>query len=206
MTNNGSPGLSYYLPEPDKIRTVLQIPGSHTLYAGPLSCTRRHAIHAMQFGDRKNISFLFITEADVISGRYEELIVQSIGQLLAVVEPSPHIFFIAVFCIDDFLGTDEAALLDTLRKTYPDRQFALEHIDPVTLDEQINMGTRKHANLYSFIKPAAKHDNGINFLGNFVSLEPECEFLSLLRKWGCDPVRELFQCQNYDEYKDLGKS
>lgn len=206
MANNGGPGLTYYLPEPDKVHTVLHIPGSHTLYVGPLSCTRRHAIHESEFGDRKDASFLFITEADVVSGRYEELMVESVGSLIELLEPSPHIFFLAVFCIDDFLGTDEAALLDRLRGTYPDRQFAMEHIDPVSLDEALNMGMKKHVNLYSFIKPAYEHDRGVNFLGNFVSLEPECEFLTLLRSWGCGPVRELFHCESYEGYQDMGKS
>ncbi len=149
---------------------------------------------------------MFITEADVISGRYEDLMVESVGKLIELLDPSPHIFFLAVFCIDDFLGTDETAMLERLRAAYPDRQFAMEHIDPVSLDEARNMGMKKHVNLYSFIKPALKHDRGVNFLGNFVSLEPECEFLALLKKWNAGPVRELFHCRTYEEYQDMGKS
>lgn len=206
MVNSGGPGLTYYLPEPEKLHTVLHIPGSHTLYVGPLSCMRRHAIHETKFGNRRDASFLFITETDVVSGRYEELMVESIGNLIELLEPSPHIFFIAVFCIDDLLGTDEDALLQTLRGIYPDRQFAMEHIDPVSLDETLNMGMRKHANLYSFIKPVVRHDRGVNFLGNFVSLDPKCEFLALLRSWNCGPVRELFHCESYEDYQDMGKS
>ena len=159
-----------------------------------------------KYGNRRDASFLFITEADVISGRDEELMVESVGKLIELLDPSPHIFFLAVFCIDDFLGTDETAMLERLRAAYPDRQFAMEHIDPVSLDEARNMGMKKHVNLYSFIKPALKHDRGVNFLGNFVSLEPECEFLALLKKWNAGPVRELFHCRTYEEYQDMGKS
>ncbi len=198
--------LAYYLPEPAKVHTVLRIPGSHTLYIGPLSCTRRHMVHAREYGDAGNVSSLFISEADVISGRYEDLVAESIAELSELINPTPHIFFLAVFCIDDFLGTDEEALLERLRSEYPENQFAVQHIDPVSLNDKMNMGSKKNATFYSFIKPGQPKDKGINFVGNFVSLEKDNDFLALLEKWGIGPVRELFHCETYEDYQKMGKS
>ncbi len=198
--------LAYYLPEPAKPHTILRIPGSHTLYIGPLSCTRRHIVHAHEYGDVGNVSSLFISEADVISGRYEDLVVDSIAELSKIINPAPHIYFLAVFCIDDFLGTDEEALLDRLCSEYPGNQFVVQHIDPVSLNDKMNMGSKKNAALYSFIMPGQVKDNGINFIGNFVSLEKDNDFLALLDKWGIGPVRELFHCETYDDYQDMGRS
>lgn len=199
--------LSYYLPKPVKPHTVLHIPGSHTLFIGPSSCGRRHAFHASEYGDRKHISFLFITEADVISGDYETIIGDAIAELLEILMPEPHIFLLDVFCIDDFLGTDETALLEQLQLRFPDRRFAVEHIDPVTLMENKGKGKmKKQKSLYTFLNPVKQHDSGINFLGNFVSLEPECEFLQLLRDWKTEPVRELFHCETYEAYQDMARS
>lgn len=202
-----SSGLSYYLPDVDKVHTVLHIPGSHTLFIGPSACTRRHAFHAMEYGDRRHVSFLFITEADVVSGDYENLVGDAVADLLAVLDPAPHIFLLAVFCIDDFLGTDEDALLCRLLERFPDRRFAVDHIDPVTLGENPKKGMMKgHVNLYMFLRPEAEHDAGVNFLGNFVSLDPRCDFLSFLRDRGMGPVRELFSCTTYEEYQAMAKS
>ena len=202
-----SSGLSYYLPEVDKVHTVLHIPGSHTLFIGPSACTRRHAFHAMEYGDRRNVSFLFITEADVVSGDYENLVGDAVADLLAVLEPAPHIFLLAVFCIDDFLGTDEDALLARLEERFSDCRFAVDHIDPVTLGENPRKGMMKgHVNLYTFLWPETEHDAGINFLGNFVSLDPACDFLSFLRDRRAGPVRELFSCRTFEEYQAMAKS
>ncbi|MDY2628376.1 MAG: nitrogenase component 1 [Lachnospiraceae bacterium] len=199
--------LSYYLPKPAKPHTVLHIPGSHTLFIGPSSCSRRHALHASLYGNRENISFLFITEADVISGDYENLIGDAVSELLDVLHPAPHIFLLDVFCIDDFLGTDEEALTAELQLRFPGCHFAVEHIDPVSMEENSKKGgMKKMRNMYCFLDPADRHDQGINFIGNFVSLEPECEFLQLLEQWGASPVRELFHCETYEDYQAMAKS
>ncbi|MDY4971384.1 MAG: nitrogenase component 1 [Lachnospiraceae bacterium] len=199
--------LSYYLPKPAKPHTVLRIPGSHTLFIGPSACSRRHAFHESMYGDRRNISFLFITEADVISGDYENLIGDAVSELLDVLHPAPHIFLLGVFCIDDFLGTDEEALMAELQLRFPGCHFAVEHIDPVSMEEnRQKSGMKKTRNMYRFLDPADRHDQGINFLGNFVSLDPECEFLQLLEQWGAGPVRELFHCETYEDYQAMAKS
>ena len=113
-------GLSYYLPEKAVPRTVLSIPGSHTIYIGPLSCTRRHFIHNIQYSSFREFSSLFITEADVASGHYEDVITESVSTLCNTLDPVPHIFILEFFCIDDFIGTDESALLQKLKTTFPD--------------------------------------------------------------------------------------
>ena len=206
MNSTKSGNLNYYLPKPTKPHTLLHVPGSHTLYVGPLSCTRRHVVNAMKYANREDISCLFITQGDVISGRYEDLIVESIGKLNRCLAPVPHVFLIACFCIDDFLGTDEGALLERLQATYPDQQFAIQHIDPVSMDERASMGIKRGSTLYSFLKPAAEHDRGINFLGNYVSLPDDCEFRELLASWGYGPIREIFSLKTYEEYQTMAQS
>ncbi len=206
MAGHNETGLCYYLPKPERKHTVLHIPGSHTLFVGPSACMRRHAIREEEYGNRDDVSFLYISEADVISGKYEQLIADSIDDLINILRPVPYIFFIATFCIDDFLGTDEEALLDNLRARHPDRQFSAEHIDPVSLEDKKNQGMKKKVNMFSFIKEGQEKDRGVNFIGTFVPLPAECEFLSLLESWGAGPVRELFACKTYEEYQDMGKS
>ncbi|MDO5845446.1 MAG: nitrogenase component 1 [Methanocorpusculum sp.] len=198
-------GLAYYLPEPERFHTILRIPGSHTLYVGPSSCMRRHAFHAEKYGGRNDISFLFISEEDVVSGGYESLIGNAIEELCSVLSPVPHIFSIAVFCIDDFLGTDEEALLDGLHTRFPEQKFVLEHIDPVTLGSGKFGGMKKKSNLYSFLEPGHR-DSGVNFLGNFVPPQAGCELWGLLDAFGAFPVRQIFDCRTWDEYQAIANS
>lgn len=200
--------LSYRIPEAPRKRTLLHIPESHTLFAGPSSCMRRHSLAARQYGNIENISCLCITQADVISGNYEDLIVEAAGELLETLRRRPRIIFIDLFCIDDFLGTDDESLAGALAAAYPDTRFAVEHIHPVALNEKVSMGEVDHFNLYSFVDPVPpdEHDGGVNVLGAFVPFNPRSEFFRVLEQMEAGPVRYLHACESFDEYQDMGKS
>ena len=199
--------LSYYLPEPAKTHTVINIPGSHTLYVGPSSCTRRHCLDAEKHGDRSKVSFLYVTEADVISGDYEDVIGDAIEELIQIIEPVPYVFLIAVFCIDDFLGTDEEALIAGLEKRFEGRKFTVAHIDPVTLGESKKKGVmKKNVNMFRFIDPSEEKDDSVLIMGNYVDMDPECDFMKMLADSGIGNAREIRTCNTYEEYQEIGKS
>lgn len=200
--------LSYRLPRNDHERTVLQIPGTHALYVGPSSCMRRHSLAAQKYGNIEDVSFLRVTQADVVSGGYEELIAEAVEYLLKTSKKPIHAFFIELFCIDDFLGTDDLALMGLLESTYPACRFITQHIHPVAMNEALTMSDAKHFNMYSLInaEPPEKHDNGITVLGAFVPFNPESELHEILRQCDRGPLRYLFTCDTFEEYQDLGKS
>lgn len=202
------PTLSFRMPEVERKHTVLHIPGSHTLYVGPSACMRRHALGQYKHGDIDDVSFLRVTQADVVSGTYEDLIVEAAGELVATLSPAPSILFVDVFCIDDFLGTDDEALVRRLERLHPGTRFVFNRIHPVATNEKVTMGDAKQVSLYSFLDPVPPegHDNGVNMLGNFVPLNPESEIFELFARWGLGPVRQLFACGTYAEYQDMAKS
>ena len=204
MKSKEAPTLSYYPPEPVKPHTAIHIPGSHTLYIGPSSCMRRHALYAIEYHDSQNASCLYITETDLVVGHHEELISKAVEELIDTLEPAPHIFILAVFCVDDFLGNDENALMMKMQRRFPGRRFITEHIDPVTIDANLIM--KKRVDLYSFLFPEKEHDTGVNIIGTFTSLDPQCDFLSFLNDLGVCKVREIFNCQTFEDYQDMAKS
>lgn len=75
---------------------------------------RRHALHHRKHGDPSAVSFLRVSQTDVVSGSYEKLIVEAVDELERTLVPPPSILFINLFCIDDFLGTDADSLRDLL--------------------------------------------------------------------------------------------
>ena len=198
-------GLSYYLPRDRKPTTLIKIPGSHTVYVGPSACIRRHYIHNHMCGNKSGFSTLYVSEADVATGHYEDLIIESIGSLNEILDPVPRIYIITVFCIDDFIGTDEDAMVRKLSERYPGFKFAFTHVNPISMNERLNGGMAKHFDLYSFVESSEK-DLGINLVGHFVPLDPDCEFIPTLKSWGFGPIREIFNCKTYEEYQDMGKS
>lgn len=200
------PDLSRLLPREPRNRTMPRIPGSHTLYVGPRGCLRRHALRAFRRGERGSVSFLQLPEEDLVSGAYEERIVAGAAELLRRLSTPPGILFIALFCADDFLGTDEKALLERLRDACPGCRFAVERLGPVSLSEKRSMGEGRQLGLYAFLEPPEERDGGVNLLGSYAPLPEDTEFFSLLGDWGLGPVRALFACGSYEEYQALARS
>lgn len=198
--------MSYFIPDHGQPKTSLRIPESHNLYVCPSACGRRHAIRAFKNGEKKHCSFLYITEADVVSGHYEETVGDAVAELLDVLESPPKAFMIHVNCIDDFLGTDEQALLEQLRARFPSQRFAVLHINPVAIDEKIPPGMRMHDQLYSFLEYSGKKDDGVNLIGNYVALDPESELFTVLAACGIHHVRQIFDCRTYADYLKLADS
>lgn len=197
--------LSFYIPNRSKEKVTLRIPDSHSLHICPAACGRRNGIRAIKNGEKEHISFLYITQSDLISGCYEQLVGDAVEELLRVLKPQPRAFHLYVNCVDDFLGTDEQALVAEMEARFPNIRFAVFHIDPVAGDAKIKPGMRMHAQLFTFLQPLPM-DNGINFIGHFSSLHPDCELFSFLKQWGVDPVREIFRCKDYAAYENMARS
>lgn len=207
-TSQQPAGLWFRPPQTPRARTVLRIPGSHTLYVGPPSCMRRHALHHRKHGDPSAVSFLRVSQTDVVSGSYEKLIVEAVDELERTLVPPPSILFINLFCIDDFLGTDADSLRDLLAARWPGTRFVFDRIHPVALSATNTMSVKKTLNLYSFLDPVdpSQKDRGVNLVGSFVALNPESEFFEVLEGWGLGPVRQLFDCATYADYQAMARS
>ena len=199
-------GLSYFIPHHGRAKVSLRVPESHSLHICPPACGRRIGIRAIHSGSKADVSFLSLTEADVSTGSYTQLVGRAVGELMELLSPAPKAFQLYVNCIDHFLGTDEAALVETLRARFPGVGFAVFHIDPVTADEEISPGMRQQEKLYAFLEAGMERDSGVNLLGPFVSPDPAGELYPFLRSCGTQEVRDLLQCGSFEEYRQLGRS
>lgn len=200
--------LAYYLPEKPRERTQLRIPESHTLYIGPPACARRHILYAELYGGREHCSSLCVTESDLISGDYEGMILNAVTELLELLQPRPRVLLLVFFCIDDFVGTDEAALLAALEEHFPEQVFAVDRVNPISVRStaENTVMSKQFLQLYRFLRPETEHDRGVTFIGNFVPLAADCELNRWLQHWGFSDVRELFRCHDYEAYQSLARS
>jgi hypothetical protein len=206
MSVNSDHNLTYFVQTRDRDKTVLRIPESHSLHICPSSCGRKIAFRAYQNGQKANNSFMYIKEEDAVSGHYEDNIEEAIDMLLEVLNPVPKAFLLYFNCIDDFLGTDEKALLDRLRQRFPQVCFMICRIDPVAADEKISPGMRLHNQMYTLLEYTGRKDNGVNFLGNYTAIDAQCELYAILAEWGYNKIRQLFDCQTFEDYQALADS
>lgn len=198
--------LSYQIPEFGRAKRIMRIPESHALYLCPNACGRRQGIRALRNGEADHASFLRFSQTDIVSGAYEEQVLQAVGELLDALHPRPRVLSLYVNCIDDFLGTDEDGLLAELRAAFPGMRFLLSHINPIAADLARSTAKNIHTRLYDALDEVDEHDAGINLVGNFEAPPPSCELYRVLDEAGARPVRQLIACASFDEYLDLAKS
>ena len=203
---NELPGnaLSYFPPEQER-EFAARVPECHRLYIGPPACGRRHAIHALEEGD-DNLSFLCVSEADAVSGRYEDIIGDGIEALLPQLASPPKALLLYFNCVDDFLGTDEEALLSALQTRFPTLPIRITRIDPVSLGKRIMPGMLIQSKLFSFLEPAAERDGGVNLISPGRIVPDASELVEVLLDLGVGDIRQLARCKTYDEYQRMAVS
>lgn len=198
--------LAYSIPIKDRKKTLMRIPESHSLYVSPQSCARRQAIRAHKNGEADRSSFLQLTQSDLVSGAYEGQVADAVRELLDILPQCPRVMQIFVNCVDDFLGTDNDALLDDLRERFPDVRFSLSHINPIAVDLETEPMKKMQSGLYSLLENPPVRDAGVTVVGGFVPLPADCELHRALAAVGAGPVRHVTACETFDEYLQLAQS
>ncbi|MFQ9393537.1 MAG: hypothetical protein ACLR2E_04320 [Lachnospiraceae bacterium] len=57
------------------------VPEAHLLLVCPSACRRHNAVGASVAGIKHRVSYLFLTEADIVSGDFEQMIVDNVDIL-----------------------------------------------------------------------------------------------------------------------------
>lgn len=198
--------LSYHISDGERKKNTLCIPESHTFYLCPRACGRRQGIRAIKNGIKQRVSFLMFSEEDVISGAYEQSVIEAVEELIELLDCTPRVILLYVNCIDDFLNTDEKYLINCLDDAFPKIQFLLSHINPIAADLAKEPASAIHARLYELLCITKKHDRFINLVGNFEQIPSESEWEDFLAYAGWEGIRHLDLCKTYAEYLAMADS
>lgn len=200
-------GLQYSTPALGgwgTMRTCMLVPECHVLYAIPFACGRHGSIAAYMHGIKDRLSCLFLKEEELVSGGYEERLVQAVDEILIVLQKRPKAFVIVVSCIDDLLGTDHDAILQILRENHPDIRFAFGHMNPISKGGKTPPALNMQRTMYGLLeKDGSEIKNMVNLIGNQVRPEAECELFSLLRKMGVEQVAHISDYSDFDEWQEM---
>lgn len=83
------------------VRIAALVPESHQLFVAPFACGRHGALGGAVNGIKERISYLYIDEADIVSGGYEDLIPDAVDELFTYLTSRPKVLFLFVSCLDD---------------------------------------------------------------------------------------------------------
>lgn len=185
------------------------VPDSYQLFVSPAACGRHGALAACMENRKNRVSYLFLSEDDIVSGGYEDLIVQGARQLLTHLEKvkrTPKALMIFVSCIDDLLGTDHDALIAELSELYPDIKFIFCHMNPTSTDTGVPPAVNIQNKIYSLLDVTGEKDSGVNIIGNLEPLRSNGELFTVLKGMGVSEVKQISSYKTFKKYQELAKS
>ena len=186
------------------VRMAGLVPDVYMLFYTPAACGRHSSLGAYQNGIKDKVSYLFLSEEEIVSGSYEKQLVPAVDELLSALPKRPRCLLLFGGCIDDFLGTDYDALGKELAQRYPDIKFRFCHMNPIQLDSKNPPGITLFTNIYSMLEKREKRRQ-ISFLGNNNVLDPESEIYTLLKLHGIE-YRSLPDSKDFDTFLEMGSS
>lgn len=187
------------------VRMGMLIPESYQLFVCPFACGRHGAIGARNTNINHRLSYLYVTQSDIIDG-YDNLIVKGVHELLEIIDPMPKVLLIFVSCLDDLIATDHDAFLEELSKEYPEIRFGIAHMNPISLDSKTPPPISMQNNLYHFLDKHETRDLSVNTVGNLVKISQTCELHEVLKSCGMKGIRHISDYETFDGYQDLAKS
>lgn len=186
------------------VRVGMLVPESYQLFVCPSACGRHGALGAVMHGHKKRLSYLYIDEADIVSGSYEEQIIEAVEYLLKHLPQKPKVLFIGVSCLDDLLGTDHQALLETLHQTY-NLCFQMLRMNPITIGSKSPPPVTIQKNIYQLANPGPATTN-CNSIGIFIPVDPDSEIHQVIEHCSGGELLHIGQMQTFEEFTMMGQS
>ena len=185
------------------------VPESYQLFISPAACGRHGALAAKIEGRKNRVSYLFLTEEEIVSGRYEDKLVRATGRLLEHLEKlqrTPKVIMLFVSCIDDLLGTDHEALIQVLSDNYPKVRFVFCHMNPTSTDTGVPPAVNIQNKNYSLLDVAEEKDQGVNLIGNLRPIRENSELRALLHEMNVPHIRHISDYESFEAYQEMAKS
>ena len=191
------------------LKAAQLLPESYHLFVSPEGCGRHGALAACLDDRKKRVSYMFLKEEDIVSGGYEDALIQAVKELLEHLgkcNRTPKVLAIFVSCIDDLLGTDHQALIDKLSEIYPEIKFMFCQMNPTSMDTSVPPAVNVQDKNYRMLNISDVKDKGANLIGNFAPIRPNSELFNMLKEIGFTSVRHISDYQTFHEYQDMAKS
>ncbi|MGD6731112.1 MAG: nitrogenase component 1 [Pleomorphochaeta sp.] len=186
------------------VRVGMLIPQSYQLFVCPFACGRHGAIGAIQQGLKNRLSYLYLSQSDIIDG-YEDLIVDTMPSLISQLDEEIKVILVFVSCLDDLIGTDTISLKDRLNEKYPKYTFQICHMNPITGDTKSPPMVTIQKNIYELLDNKKTNPNLIVTLGNFEALNDDNDLKSFLKANHFN-LLHISETKSFEEFKDLASS
>jgi nitrogenase molybdenum-cofactor synthesis protein NifE len=187
------------------IRVGLLVPESGLLFVAPAGCGRHGAIAGIQCGFKKHLSFLYVSEMDIVTGLHMEKVAEAVAEILESVDPGLKALHICATCIDTLLVSDYESLAVELEAKHgiPVR---ICHMNPITMDGKTPPPLTVQQSVYDFLMPSDMREKAVNMIGGFAPVMESSEFHKIIADAGLGEVRHIAACSSFEQFLKMSRS
>ncbi|MGN0950059.1 MAG: nitrogenase component 1 [Mitsuokella sp.] len=186
------------------VHTGMLIPGTHQIFICASGCLRGVVLTAAEMGFMGRFSSIELHENDLTGRDNEMLIIEGVTDILARLPYRPHAILLFPACVHHFLGCNLRFVYQTLRKRFPDIAFAECFMDPIRQTRHLKPEERLRRAI-SRLLPELPKEKQVSIFGNNLKTDGDSDFVKLLQAGGF-AIRDMSDCQSYDEFQKLGAS
>lgn len=183
----------------------LTLPESHLTFVCPEGCLRGVVLSAAELGIADRFSTISVSEDNVLEGDIEQEIIDGVAHIIDKLPQRPKAMLVYTSCIHQFLGIDISMVYDALRAANPDIAFADCYMFPIMRKTEMSPVERMRQRLYSLLEAAPQEARSVNLIGNDFPMLPSSDLYKLLKNNGFT-IREIGNCETYDQYQEMAKS
>lgn len=182
---------------------LMMVPDNHVLFIGPVGCAR-HGFEQILMTYHRQISFITLTDQEVIYGDFEGIIEDAIGELLERVQPRPKAITIYAGCQMEFLVVDFVAMQKRFEKIYnlPVGSFIMNRM---LGSSNSRVFIDMYRNTFGFLR-SREQANTVNLLGSIAYLERENEIGDRLLSAGLGEILTLKAMQTFEDFQRMAAS
>ncbi len=185
------------------VRVGMLVPESFQLFIAPAACGRHGAISAYQHGYKDRLAYYFLEEQDIISGSYEQQILQAVEQVLSRLAQKPQAILLFVTCIDDLMATDLESLTIELAQRFCGIDFSFCHMNPIRNESKLPPPAHIQQQIFRLLKSTDNQLSTVNCIGNLLPIDGQCELYSFLHSLGISQIKHISQCKTYAQFQTM---
>lgn len=186
------------------VHTGMLIPGTHQIFICASGCLRGVVLTAAEMGLMGRFSSIELHENDLTGRDNEMLIIEGVTDILARLPERPRAILLFPACVHHFLGCNLRFVYQTLRERFPDIAFAECFMDPIRQTRHLKPEERLRRAI-SRLLPELPKEKQVSIFGNNLKTDGDSDFVKLLQEGGWN-VRDMSDCQSYDDFQKLGAS
>jgi len=182
---------------------LFTLPQSVELHISPSACGRKHAMHNNAQPRPARQVHLYVTDTDITSGNYEQMVADAVEELLETLPERPRAIVLFTSCLDRLIGVDHSVMLRMLRERWPDVAFCLHSSTPATVRRKRPVA--QDAKYMEMMRYAPGQARAINLVGNIGEMAQTCEIFALCEQMGV-AVRQVHTSGSFEEFEKMGES